>query len=256
MSLGLHEFNNVVMHNWAVERLAESRNISLEESRKLISEMSFLQYHNLIEANGANITPPSGQTIGPSGPSSTPSTSSGGSQVKASWPGKGAPVEVGMTIGMKGPNGMPVPGEISQVDAGAKGVKVKNPTTGQDEWMNMDQMQPFMAQGKPGQPTQTMQSTAEDAQLTRLKELAGIKENCSAGATGAGAIAIAPAAMGGVKKRVDPVEESPSLEHEVAGTKSIIGATGPQASQIGKLSANLAATNEKTAKRVRNGKDK
>jgi hypothetical protein len=62
--------------------------------------------------------------------------------------------------------------------------------------------------------------------------------------------------MGSAKKRVDSVEESPSLEHPVAGKKSVIGATGPQASQIGKLSANLAATNAKTARRVRNGKDK
>ena len=174
--------------------------------------------------------------------------------MKAIWPGKGAPVEVGMTVGLKGPNGLPVPGEISQVDMGAKGVKVKNPTTGQDEWTNMDMLEPFMASAEPGQNIQPgQQPTAEDvSDLARMRKLAGIKEECSGGATGAGAIAVAPAAMGKVKRRTDPVEESPSLEHPVAGRKTIVGDTKPgQAS--GKLSANLAVRGKKTAGRTNNG---
>ena len=78
----------------------------------------------------------------------------------------------------------------------AKGVKVKNPTTGQDEWINMDALQPYMAGGSAPANAQnpaaaqgtdpSAVTTQEDANdLVRLRELAGIKENCSAGATGA-----------------------------------------------------------------------
>lgn len=47
-------------------------------------------------------------------------------------------------------------------------------------------------------------SMFEDADLARMKRLAGIKETASGGATGAGAIASAPAAVGGMQKRTDP----------------------------------------------------
>lgn len=42
---------------------------------------------------------------------------------------------------------------------------------------------------------------AEDEDLARMKRLAGIKETASGGSTGAGAIASAPAAVGGMQKR-------------------------------------------------------
>jgi hypothetical protein len=153
-----------------------------------------------------------------------------------------------MTVGLKGPNGVPMPGEISKVDTMANGVTVKDPTTGKDQWMNIKDLQPFMAQGQQAQPT------AEDvAHLTRLRELAGIKENCSGGATGAGAIAIAPAATGNVKKRQYPEE---SLQKEYTpkhSAETIAGDTKPgQAS--GQLSANLAASGKKSAGRINNGK--
>lgn len=216
---------------------------------------SFKEY---VSEAGALITPPSGQTIAPTSNSSQQKSATAPQAMKAIWPGKGAPVEVGMTVGLKGPNGLPVPGQVSQVDMAAKGVKVKNPTTGQDEWANIDVLEPFMAQGQPGQQGQNIkpgqQPTTEDAQaLARMRKLAGISEDCSGGATGAGAIAVAPAAMGKVKRRTDPVEESPSLEHPVAGRKTIVGATGPQASAVGKLSANNAARGKKTASRINNG---
>jgi len=207
----------------------------------------------------AVITPPSGQTIAPTASSSqqkTPAaTAPTSNKMKAIWPGQGSPVEVGMTVGLKGPNGLPVPGEVSQVDMAAKGIKVKNPTTGQDEWANIDTLEPFMVQGQSGQNIKPGQQPAtEDAQaIARMRKLAGIKEDASCGATGAGAIAVAPAAMGKVKRRTDPVEESPSLEHPVAGRKTIVGATGPQASAIGRLSANNAARGKKTASRTNNG---
>ena len=96
-------------------------------------------------------------------------------------------------------------------------------------------------------------TTAEDAtQLLRLRELAGIKEDCSAGSTGAGAIAVAPAAMGKIKKREPSIEESPSLEHPEIGRKSVIGDTKPnQASK--RLSANNAKKGLPTPNRINNG---
>ena len=256
---------NALAYGDAVEKLAKERNVGLTEARMILSQMSFIEYRNLEEA-GVSITAPSGNIIGPTtsgqqnlSQQNTATAAKSPAQMKSIWPGLGAPVEVGMTVGLKGPNGLPVPGQVSQVDAGAKGVKVKNPTTGQEEWANIDSLQPFMAGSDKGQNIQsgtqsTQQPTAEDVNdLARMRKLAGIKEDASCGATGAGAIAVAPAAMGKVKKRSDSVEESPSLEHPEAGRKTIVGATGPQASQIGKLSANNAARGKKTASRANNG---
>lgn len=47
-------------------------------------------------------------------------------------------------------------------------------------------------------------SMFEDTDLARMKMLAGIKETASSGATGAGAIASAPVAVGGMQKRENP----------------------------------------------------
>lgn len=242
------------MYESAIKKLSTLKGITLQESREKISQMSFSQYLQLLEA-GANITPPSGQTISPSGPTGTTGTSvapgaqTAPSKVKAIWPGKGAPVEQGMTVGLKGPSGTPVPGEITQVDQAAKGVKVRNPTTGQEEWHSNDELQPFMAQSStPGAPQQ--QQMAED--LARMKHLAGIAENASAGATGAGAIAVAPAAIGKMKKR-QPMEESPPKEYTPKEpAKTIVGDTKPNQAS-GELSANLAARGKKTASRINNG---
>jgi len=258
-----------IMFDHLVERLMESGNIDIIEARRILSEMSFMEYHKLLEA-GTAIVPPSGNMIGPSTNSITPTnqpTKIGGTGAKAIWPGQGAPVEVGMTVGLKGPNGLPVPGQVSQVDQPAKGVKVKNPTTGQDEWVNTANLQPYMAanSAKPAatnpQQTQTnqagsgIQATAENAQLQRLRELAGIKENCSAGATGAGSIAVVPAAMGGVKKR-QPTEEELKKEYtRTAPAKTVIGDTKPH-QNMGELSATLAANGKPAAGRINNGRKK
>jgi len=242
---------NALAYGDAVEKLAKERNIELTEARTILSQMSFIEYRNLEEAI---ITPPSGQTIAPTAaPQKAGAAAVAPQKMKAIWPGKGAPVEVGMTVGLKGPNGLPVPGEISQVDAGAKGVKVKNPTTGQDEWTNMDTLEPFMVGAEQGQNIQPgTQPTAEQAQLTRLKELAGIREECSGGATGAGAIAVAPAAMGKVKRR-QPTEEQIKKEYTPKeAAKTIVGDTKPNQAS-GELSANLAVRGKKTASRANNG---
>jgi hypothetical protein len=155
-------------------------------------------------------------------------------------------VEVGMTVGIKDKTGKPVPGTVSQVDSSAKGVKVKNPTTGQDEWMNMDSLEPFMAD------TSDVHTLDQPDNLQRLKELAGISENCSAGASGAGAIAIAPTSMGKMQKRQQTDEKLKKEYVRDAPAKSIVGDTKPgQAS--GELSATLAANGKKTASRIKNG---
>jgi hypothetical protein len=242
----LKELSNELIYGDIVKKLAELHTIGISEARVLLSEMSFSQYRALQQEN---ITPPSGQTIGPSGPDNkaTPAAPSG-ANIKAIWPGKGAPVEVGMTVGAKGANGMPVPGEVTSVDMGANGVKIKNPTTGQDEWRNIEELEPFMAQADQTGDNGQMQTT-EKTDIARMRQLAGIKETCSSGATGAGAIATAPATLGGVKKRA-PAEEG--LKHEYkrkAAPKTIVGDTKPHQAS-GELSANLAATpGKKTAKR-------
>jgi hypothetical protein len=247
-----------LMYGDAVHILAAERSIGLTEARLLLSQMSFSEYRNMVEA-GSSIVPPSGQTIGPSS-TQPPQGTSSPQKMKAIWPGKGAPVEMGMTVGLKGPSGLPVPGQVSQVDAAAKGVKVKNPTTGQDEWMNIDQLQPYMAGGQQGQNTQPNAgaeykpiTTVEDAtQLTRLRELAGIREDASCGATGAGAIAVVPTAIGKLKRR-QPTEEQLKKEYTPKGApKTIIGDTKPNQAS-GELSANLAASGKKSAGRTNNG---
>ena len=54
-----------LMYDNAIKKLANLKGITLAESRAYISTMSFAAYVKLLEA-GANITPPSGQSIGPS----------------------------------------------------------------------------------------------------------------------------------------------------------------------------------------------
>lgn len=218
-----------------------------------------------------DISSPSGDTIGPNSSSvsstNTPasndtSTQSGTSAIKSLWPGKGSPAQVGMTVGLKGPNNVPVPGQITQVDNAAKGAKVRNPTTGQEQWSNLDELQPFMANGQaqsqPAAPespaSANIQQMAEDEELSRLLELAGLKETCSAGATSSGSIATAPVAMGGMRKRMPA--EGAGLKKEYTpkeAPKTIIGDTKPNQAS-GQLSANLAATGKPAAGRSNNGR--
>lgn len=253
-----------LMYRDLVDYLSESREINITEARNIISELSFINYCSLME----EIIPPSGQPIGPVGSSTGVSTNSSQAtnsptqapnNIKSIWPGKGAPVEVGMTVGLKGPNGLPVPGQISQVDLASKGVKIKNPTTGQDEWANMDSLEPFMAasnQNNSTVPQNSQNITTEEfqqsEQLRRLKELAGIKENCSSGATSSSAIAISPTSMSGVKKRQSTDEEIKKEYVPKEAAKTIIGDTKPHQAS-GELSSNLAVRGKKTASRNNNG---
>ena len=251
---------------------AKKHMMTLEQAKAKLADMSFSQYVKLAEA-GASITPPSGSTIGPSSNATTSqgSTPAPGGGTQSIWPGKGAPLAVGMTVGLKGPNGLPVPGQVSQVDMASKGVKVKNPTTGQEEWQSTDNLNPYMANGTASAPATSGTSatgvntadqqpglpapTTEDAELTRILELAGIKEDCSGGATGAGAIAIAPTAMGKMQKRQSTEEEYKAEYTRTEAPKTIVGDTKPfQAS--GKLSADLVANGKKAAGRTNNGMKK
>lgn len=228
------------------------------KTKQQVKESSFKDY---VAEAGVQIAPPSGQTIAPTGAAPTAPTgtaTSGANNVKAIWPGAGAPLQQGMTVGLKGPNGLPIPGQVSQVDQGADGAKVRNPTTGQDEWYNNDDLQPFMAKGQlPAGQGQAQQPTTEDTELIRLKELAGLGklgESCSAGATGAGAIAVAP--TGGANrpmKRREYAQDAKPVEYTPKEpAKTIIGDTKPHQA-TGKLSADLAARGQKSAGRTNNG---
>lgn len=231
----------------AVKKLADAKNIGLTEARQELARMSFSQYCNLVNEAGSAIVPPSGNTIAPSaGPQKAPAAAKSPQQIKSLWPGAGAPVEVGMTVGLTDPTGKPVPGQVSQVDMSANGAKVKNPVTGKDEWMNTDELEPFMANAED-------EADTDAADLQRLQELAGISENCSGGATGAGAIAIAPASMGKIKRR-EPTEETLKKEYvPKEAAKTIVGDTKPNQAS-GQLSATLAANGSKTASRINNGR--
>lgn len=239
---------NTIAYGDLVEQIATDRNIGITEARNIMSSMSFYEYLTLSET----IVPPSGQTIGPGANQQATAPTAGANAIKSIWPGKGAPLEVGMTVGLKGPNGAPAPGQISQVDAAGKGVKIKNPVTGQDEWANMDDLDTFMAQDNQSQNIQPgAQPTSESKNLLRLRQLAGIREDASCGATGAGAIAIAPASMGTTKRQ--PTDEHLNKEYTPKNpAKTIIGDTKPNQAS-GELSANLAARGKKTASRNNNG---
>lgn len=212
---------NSLIHGDAVHKLAAEKNIGLTEARLLLSQMSFKEYCSLGEAS-ADIVPPSGQTIAPTTGQSQPAST--------------APkTTTGPT-----PTGKPDP----------RGVQVRNPKTGQMEWM-LPAAANQASQG--GAPVQGNQPVAEeDDGLSRLKELAGIKEDASCGATGAGAIAIAPAAMGGVKRRQPTDEELKKEYTPKEAPKTIVGDTKP-GQAMGELSSNLAVRGKKTASRNNNG---
>lgn len=251
---------NEMLYGDIVEKVSKLRNIDLSEARKIVAGMSFLEYRKISEAS-ADIAPPSGQTISPSGSGGSSPAGTPNAPGAKTWAGKGTPLEPGMTVGLKGNSGVPIPGQVSNVELAHGGVQVKNPQTGQDEWMNIDDLEPFMAQGgaqqqQPGQgqpqaPGAT-QPTQEEAELNRMRKLAGLGENCSGGATGAGAIAMAPSAMGGVKRR-QQTNEQPRKEYTPDGPpKTIVGDTKPNQAS-GALSSNLAMRGKRTASRNNNG---
>lgn len=239
------------------------------KTNEQIMEMTFKDY---VQEASADIAPPSGQTISPAVPNAqaagSPNTTSQGTSTApaAVWPGQGTPIQQGMTVGLKGPNGLPVPGQVSQVDQSANGVKVLNPTTGQQEWHGDAELQPFMARGNAnsgtngtnGTPTiqPGAQVTSEDTDLIRLRELAGlpsIRENASAGSTSAGSFAGLPSMLGKKPIQRQYTQEAKPVEYTpTEPAKTIIGDTKPNQAS-GKLSADLAARKMKSASRTNNG---
>lgn len=256
---------NDLVYGDAVHLLAKNKNIDLTEARAAMSKLSFNEYRKLEEAS-ADISPPSGNTITPSA-GKPQQQARPGAKKKNIWPGKDTPPEMGMTVGIKGPTGNQVPGQITKVDQATKRVTVKDPSTGQEQIINTDVLEPFQDRRNAGQPSaQTplsnkpgqggftldqMGQMEESKNLARMKKLAGIKENSSAGATGAGSIAIAPAAMNGVKRRTGATEQKKEYTR-TAPAKTIVGDTKPHQAS-GELSATLAANGKKTATRVNNG---
>lgn len=202
---------NSLMHGDVIDKLVQTRNIGISEARTLVSGMSFKEYRELAEAS-ADIVPPSGK---PLSPGRTAATKAPTQQTQAA-PAQGAP-------------GAPAaPGSTDP-----RGVQVRNPATGKMEWM---------------QPTDAV---SEDIDLARMRKLAGIKEDSSAGASCAGAIASVPAALGNVKRR-QPTNEQPKEYTAKEAPKTIVGDTKPSQAS-GELSSNLAARGKKTASRINNG---
>lgn len=245
-----------LMYDSMIEKMAIMHDITLEESKIKISKMSFSRYLALLEA--ATIVPPSGQAIGgnkapaapttaigPTGPSATPQSSNQpvSGKPQSLWAGQGTPITQGMTVGLTGPDGKHTPGEITQVDQSASGVKVRNPTTGREEWHSNDDLQQYQ--------DDSAQQVAENRAIARMRHLAGISEDASCGASSAGSIAIAPSPAGQIKRR-QPVDEQPKEHIRTSPAETIIGDTKPNQAS-GELSANLAARNKKTATRANNG---
>jgi hypothetical protein len=100
---------NSLMYGDAVEKLIKERNINITEARAIISEMSFSDYCNLVEAS-ADIIPPSGKPL-------SPSVQPG----QQSQPAATAPQKT--------------PAASAKPGADPRGVQVRNPATGKMEWM-------------------------------------------------------------------------------------------------------------------------
>ncbi len=255
--------------------LSETKGITVEEAMSELSKLSFKEYYNLIEA-GTSIVPPSGQPIGTQNPASRPATNQPTRQQPGQpiRPGQQQQMQPGQQQQMQPgqppiPGAPPVPGQQpmqpgqqQQMQPGQPPIPGAPPVPGQQP-MQPGQQPPVpgapLAPGQqppvPGAPLAPgqQQPTEEEVHLARLRELAGIRENCSAGATGASAIAIAPAVMGSVKRRQSTDEELKKEYTAKEAPKTIVGDTKP-AQASGQLSANLAASGMKSASRINNGR--
>ena len=229
-----------------VHRISQERCVGLTEARLIISQMSFSEYRSLEEAS-ADILPPSGKPLSPTGP--------GGAPPAPAAPG--TPIKPGTTPanppGQQSQPAATAPAPVAPA-ADPRGVQVKNPQTGKMEWMKPT------TPAKPGQNAQPgalaagalqSQAVSEDKELARMKQLAGIVEDGSCGGTSAGAIAVAPMAMGSVKRR-QPTDEKLKKEYTPDVAKTVVGDTKPNQAS-GELSSSLAANGKKTASRSNNG---
>lgn len=241
------------MHNSAIDMLSKLRGITIQESRSAMLEMCFSEYVALLEA-GANITPPSGQTIAPTGTTAQTQTSANKPNQAKSWiPGQ--PVMPGMTVGVNNATGKRIPALVSNVNKANNTVDVTDTTSGQVTTHGIHDLGAIIGNNQPAQTNQPNQAQQPNQQMSeelkRMRQLAGIAEDASCGASGAGGIAVAPMPMGKVKRR-QAVDEVQAKEYTPTVAKTVAGDTKPfQAS--GELSATLAANGKKTASRTNNG---
>lgn len=231
-----------------LEAIAQQKGVSINEARVIFASMSFSEYLALTE----NVVPPSGQPVG----NGTPNKPNAGAENDGNddnddnangakmWSNPNAPIAAGMTVGIQGDGGAVIPMQVSQVDQNAAGVKVKDPTTGKEQWYNKDQLSTFgiTTEGEESEETDT-------TDLDRLRELAGLGEMASAGASCAGAIATAPTPVGKVRTRSEESARLKSEHKRDTPYETIIGDTKP-AQASGQLSANLAASGKPTARRA------
>lgn len=220
--------------------ISEQYSVDAESARNILKELSFLEYVNLLEAP---IIPPSGKPVGASTQSQQPTkkepSSNTGSAQTPMWQGGQAPVTVGMMVGIGAEDNV-LPGQVTSVDQAAHGVKVKDPTTGKEQWKNIDDLE-------------TVQQDTVSEDIARIKQLAGISEDASAGAVSSGSIATSTHPFTGVVSRKRTEEAALKREHvRSTPSKSIIGDTKPNQAS-GELSANLAASGKRTTRRKNNG---
>jgi len=226
---------NKLIYGDTAEKIAALKNVSLQEAKQEISEMSFAEYRKILEAN---IIPPSGQQIGGTNQPTQPGQPQQPQQKRPFSPQN----QVGQQQQMQ-------PGQPQQPQ------QIVPP--GQQMQPGQPQ-QPQQPQQQVGAPIPTVPGTnvptteEEDRELMRLRELAGIGEDCSGGAVGAGAIASSTAMMPGKRKKTT---EEGSLKSEYTRkipAKTIAGDTKPNQAS-GQLSANLAASGKPSASRTNNG---
>lgn len=265
-------------HDDILAIIAEKYDISLTEAADVVKQLSFKEYNFLIEANGdrANIPSPSGiapiggdpasktQNITPTGTQTAPGTINGMPSVNKNTTIVFNP---GDKVSTTDANGAIVDYEVVSQDNNAGTAIVRNAQTGQEQTHNLQDLKPAdkntiqSGQPKPvqnngqvqnpfqqalGAATQLTQSaTYDEKELTRILELAGIKETASCGATSAGGIATIAQPMGSMQKRYKQAEE--------VTDKTIHGKIDPNAA-TGELSRRLVDRKMKTASRKNNGK--
>lgn len=211
-----------LMYENAVENYAKLNNITLEESKSAFSKMSFSEYLSLLEAtvDMARQQP---------------------QQAKSA---------------IVPPSGNPIGNQQNSSDSDDMGDNLGLPNlNAQDSGSNLQNNNQQSRQTQPQQQNNMQQQDMQKqfaATIDRLKQLAGISENASAGASCAGAMGASTAQPLGKKIQRRSVEESPVTEYTPTVAKTVVGDTKP-AQASGKLSADLAARGKKTASRKNNG---
>ena len=253
-----------LLYENAVSKLASIRKISLSESARAISVMSFSDYLSLLEAT-ADIIPPSGQQVGqqpnvvsaattPTQPQLTTPPSQKTVQVVPQVQGEEQEDEV--TEDTSAFSNTYNRGDKVDTPLGTGTIVDVSPDVNVSCKVHVKLDDPSRA-GEDGKYKDTytfttdMLTRMQSPEIARMKQLAGIKEDSSAGASCAGAIATVATPLKGVQRR-QPVDESPKQEYTPTVAKTIIGDTKPNQA-TGKLSANLAAAGKKTASRNKNG---